>query len=166
MTSFFRIKGAFFSFFSKMIRRICVNFFLRLRRKHLFITTCIEKQCTRPLSINMPKHSLLIWKTNGKSQVMEICPRSSSLRKLRVSDFLRFCWKRTRKKFCSTLIFQRTFMSAADFANVSCTYIFAYNLNIRSNLSNKYYGFILFFHPKFWKTFYKRCNVFIHLFIL
>jgi len=25
------------------------NFFLGLRRKHLFITTCIEKQCIRPL---------------------------------------------------------------------------------------------------------------------
>jgi len=33
-------------FFSKTTRRICANFFLsRFRRKHLFITTCIEKHC-------------------------------------------------------------------------------------------------------------------------
>jgi len=35
-------------FISKTTRRICANFFLEFRRKH-FITTCIEKQCTRPL---------------------------------------------------------------------------------------------------------------------
>jgi len=46
VTSFFGVKGAFFS---KPISRICTNFFSRFRRKHLFITTCIEKQCTRPL---------------------------------------------------------------------------------------------------------------------
>jgi len=29
------------------------NFFSRFRRKHLFITTCIEKHCTRPLTQNI-----------------------------------------------------------------------------------------------------------------
>jgi len=35
----FGIKG---EFFSKMTRRICTKFFPGFRRKHLFITTCIE----------------------------------------------------------------------------------------------------------------------------
>jgi len=44
------IKDAFFAFFSKTTRWICVSkFFSGFRRKHLFITTCIKKQCTRPL---------------------------------------------------------------------------------------------------------------------
>jgi len=47
VTSFFGIKGAFIS---KTTRRICANFFSGFRRKHLFITTCIEKQWTRSLS--------------------------------------------------------------------------------------------------------------------
>jgi len=34
----------------KTTRRIWANFFSGFRRKHLFITTCIEKQCTWPLS--------------------------------------------------------------------------------------------------------------------
>jgi len=46
--SIFGIKGAFFS---TTTRRISANFFFRIWRKHLFITTCIEKQCTRPLRI-------------------------------------------------------------------------------------------------------------------
>jgi len=45
VTSPFGIKGAFFS---KTMGRICANFFSGFRRKHLFITTCIEKQCIRP----------------------------------------------------------------------------------------------------------------------
>jgi len=51
MTSFFRIKGAFFS----TTKRICAKFFSGSRRKHLFITTCIEKQCTWPLSYQKEK---------------------------------------------------------------------------------------------------------------
>jgi len=47
VTSFFGIKSAFFS---KTTRRIYVKFFSGFRRKHLFITTCFEKQCTRSLS--------------------------------------------------------------------------------------------------------------------
>jgi len=39
----------FFAFFSKTTRWICA-IFSGFRRKHFFITTCIEKQCTRPLS--------------------------------------------------------------------------------------------------------------------
>jgi len=47
VTSFFGIKGAFFS---KTTRRICAKFFFRWSLlQHLFITTCIEKQCTRSL---------------------------------------------------------------------------------------------------------------------
>jgi len=37
-------------FILKTTRQICANFFSRFRKKHLFITTCIEKQCTRPLT--------------------------------------------------------------------------------------------------------------------
>jgi len=33
-------------FFLKAVRLICTNFFSESGRKHLFITTCIEKQCT------------------------------------------------------------------------------------------------------------------------
>jgi len=40
MTSFFANEGAFFS---KTTRRVCAKFFSGFRRKHLFITTCIEK---------------------------------------------------------------------------------------------------------------------------
>jgi len=43
VTLFFRIKGAFIL---KMTRQICDKFFSGFRRKHFFITTCIEKQCT------------------------------------------------------------------------------------------------------------------------
>jgi len=48
MTSFFGIKAAVFAFFlnNKMDLR---QIFPRFKRKHLFITTSIEKQCTRPL---------------------------------------------------------------------------------------------------------------------
>jgi len=49
MTSFFGIKHAIFAFFLKTTRRISAKFFLEFKRKHLFITTCIEKQCTQPL---------------------------------------------------------------------------------------------------------------------
>jgi len=45
--SFFGIEGAFFS---KTTIRICAKNFSGFRRKHLFITTCIERQCTQPLS--------------------------------------------------------------------------------------------------------------------
>jgi len=44
VTSFFGIKGGVFL---ETTRRICANFFSGFRRKHLFITTCIEKQSTR-----------------------------------------------------------------------------------------------------------------------
>jgi len=49
VTSFFGIKGAFFVFFSKTPKRICAHFLLGFKRKHLLITTCIEKHCIRPL---------------------------------------------------------------------------------------------------------------------
>jgi len=32
-----------------MTKRICANFFSEFRRKHLFITTCIEENCTGSL---------------------------------------------------------------------------------------------------------------------
>jgi len=53
--SFFGIKGVFFS---KTTRRICAKFFSGFRRKRLFITTCIEKQCTRPLYYRNPRFIL------------------------------------------------------------------------------------------------------------
>jgi len=46
VTSFFGIKG---TLFSKTTRWISATFFSWFRRKHLFITTCIEKHCTWPL---------------------------------------------------------------------------------------------------------------------
>jgi len=49
MTSFFGFKVCIFLFFLKMTRRICAKFFSGFERKHLFITSCIEKHCTRPL---------------------------------------------------------------------------------------------------------------------
>jgi len=36
--------------YSVSFRWICAKFFSGFRRKHLFITACIEKQCTRPLN--------------------------------------------------------------------------------------------------------------------
>jgi len=39
----------FFKFFLKTTRQICAKFFSRFRSEHLFIRTCIEKQCTRSL---------------------------------------------------------------------------------------------------------------------
>jgi len=37
-----------FCVFSKMTKRSCAKFFSGFRKSHLFITPCIEKQCTRP----------------------------------------------------------------------------------------------------------------------
>jgi len=50
--SFFEIKGAFLHFSRKRQEGYVPNFFLGFRRKHLVITTCIEKQCTRPLILS------------------------------------------------------------------------------------------------------------------
>jgi len=47
--SFFGIEGVFFAFFSITTRWSAPNWF---RKKHLFITSCIEKQCTRPLKVD------------------------------------------------------------------------------------------------------------------
>jgi len=47
--SFFGIKGACFAFFRKRQDGSTQIFFSGFRRKQLFITTCIEKQCTQPL---------------------------------------------------------------------------------------------------------------------
>jgi len=41
--------SAVFAFFSKTRIRICEKFFSGFVRKHLIITTCVEKQCTRSL---------------------------------------------------------------------------------------------------------------------
>jgi len=51
VTSFFGFKGAFLHFSCKRPDRSALNFFSGFRRKHLLITTCIEKQCTRPLKL-------------------------------------------------------------------------------------------------------------------
>jgi len=37
------------------------DFFSEFKRKHLFITTCIEKQCTRPLTIWETCYYLVSW---------------------------------------------------------------------------------------------------------
>jgi len=60
MTSFFEIKGAFLRFSRKRQDEFAPKFFSRFRTKHLFITTCIEKQCTRPLMQSL--QSVLLWK--------------------------------------------------------------------------------------------------------
>jgi len=41
---------SFLRFSRKRQDKICAKFFSGFRSKHLFITTCIEKHCTRPLS--------------------------------------------------------------------------------------------------------------------
>jgi len=48
--SFFGIKGVFLRFSQKRQDGSVPKFFSGFRRKHLFIITCVEKQCTRPLS--------------------------------------------------------------------------------------------------------------------
>jgi len=53
MTSFFGIKDSVLAFFSKIPRRISPIFFSGFERKHLFITTCSEKQCTGSLMLNV-----------------------------------------------------------------------------------------------------------------
>jgi len=50
VTSFFGIKVRRFCFFLETTRQSATNFFTGFRTKHLFITTCIEKRCTRPLN--------------------------------------------------------------------------------------------------------------------
>jgi len=49
VTSFFGIKAYIFCIFFTTTRRSCTNFFSGFRRKHLSITTCIEKHCTGSL---------------------------------------------------------------------------------------------------------------------
>jgi len=48
--SFFEITGVFFS---KRQDGSALNSFQDLGRKHLYITICIEKQCTQPLKTEM-----------------------------------------------------------------------------------------------------------------
>jgi len=52
VTSFFEIKVCVFF---ETDKTVCYNF-LGFRKKHLFITTCIEKQCTWPFSFTIVKH--------------------------------------------------------------------------------------------------------------
>jgi len=49
VTSYFEIKVCVFGIFLENDKTNQRQFLLGFRRKHLFITTCIEKQCTRPL---------------------------------------------------------------------------------------------------------------------
>jgi len=62
-------------YFSKTTRRIGAKFFLGLRRKHFFITTCINKQCTRP------------FKRDKKYKINKIKKRKTKCKKLRFSTF-------------------------------------------------------------------------------
>jgi len=57
VTSFFEIRDAFLRFSQKRHDGSAPNYFSGFKRKHLFITTCIEKQCTRPLSCLCFQHS-------------------------------------------------------------------------------------------------------------
>jgi len=50
VTSFFKIKVCVFL---KKTRWICAKYFSGFRSKHLFITTCNEKQCTRPFKLRL-----------------------------------------------------------------------------------------------------------------
>jgi len=78
VTSFFRIKGAFFAFFSKT----CAIFFSGFRRKHLFIKTWIEKQCTWPLRQRLAeiRFQLIVFSNNcSRSVTMAFnCPQKLS----------------------------------------------------------------------------------------
>jgi len=57
VTSFFGNKGAFFgnkgAFLENGTADLC-QIFLGFKRKHLFITTCIEKHCIQPLKVRIP----------------------------------------------------------------------------------------------------------------
>jgi len=55
VTSFFGIKVCVFR---KLQDESAPNFYSGFRRKHLFITTCIEKHCTQPLNRNVPHFNL------------------------------------------------------------------------------------------------------------
>jgi len=50
--SFFGNKVCVFSVFLENDKTDLRQFFSGFRRKHLFITTCIEKHCTRPLRVS------------------------------------------------------------------------------------------------------------------
>jgi len=67
VTSFFEIKVGVFLKNDKTALR---QFFSGFTRKHLFITTCNEKHCTRPLSIN-PSH-IEVCKAGKKTEVLII----------------------------------------------------------------------------------------------
>jgi len=67
VTSFFGIISAFLAF-SQVTRQICAKFFSRFRRKHLFISTCIEKQCIRPSNVHGN------WKCTGASWISHSLP--------------------------------------------------------------------------------------------
>jgi len=67
VTSFFGIKGEFLRFSRKRQDGSVPNFFSGCRRKHLFIKTCIEKQCTRPLNQHMPSIALFLKKEKCKN---------------------------------------------------------------------------------------------------
>jgi len=49
VTSFFEVKVCVFCVFLENVKTdLRQNFFSGFRRKHLLITTCVEKHCTRP----------------------------------------------------------------------------------------------------------------------
>jgi len=57
------------AFFSKKTNRIWANFFSGFKRKKLFITTCIEKYCTRPLITSHVRTIILYWWTEDFSSI-------------------------------------------------------------------------------------------------
>jgi len=75
--SFFGIKGAFLRFSRKRQDGwICANLFLGFRRKHLFIITCIEKQCIRPLKpvsgeSNLSRVQILYWLVHAHLRIAQ-----------------------------------------------------------------------------------------------
>jgi len=79
MTSFFEIK-VFFRF-SRKRQDGSAPSFLKFKRKHLFITTCIEKHCTWPLKY------ILTWLRAG-SEAMRFVVRvhSSGLRQCQLDN--------------------------------------------------------------------------------
>jgi len=73
MTSFFRIKVCSFCIFFENDKVDLCQFFFEYRRKRSFITTCIEKNCTWPLSgkisLKFDSNSSLLLKYDRKSEI-------------------------------------------------------------------------------------------------
>jgi len=55
-----------------MTKHICANFFSGFKRKHLFIATCIEKQCTQRQPLNLIATQLYKKFLMGLTQALQL----------------------------------------------------------------------------------------------